>query len=148
MNYTTKQQYDEMVKQASPTSPVVKNCFLAFLFGGLICTSSQLLCNFYQTLSLPLKEARAAVSLTLVFIAALLTALGVYDKIARHAGAGIIVPITGFANSMVSSAIEYKSEGYVMGVGGKMFTIAGPVLVFGLSASVIYGIILYIIERI
>lgn len=144
MKMATKKQYDEMVKQASPGSPVLKNCVLAFLFGGFVCTVGQLLLKLYMDMGLAQKDARAAVSLSLIFIAAVMTALKIFDKAAKHAGAGMLVPITGFANSMVSSAMEFKTEGLIMGVGGKMFTVAGPVLVYGFAASVVYGIILFI----
>lgn len=146
MKTTSKQQYDEMVKQASPNSPIVKNCILAFIFGGFICAAAELLCELYMRMGLPLKEARVAVSLSLIFIASVMTALKIYDKIAKHAGAGMIVPITGFANSMVSSAIEFRAEGLVMGVGAKIFTVAGPVLVYGISSSIVLGLILYLMK--
>lgn len=146
MKSISKQQYDEMVKQSSPGSPVLKDCVLAFFFGGFICLIGQILCGLYQDMGMELKDARSAVSLTLITIAAILTILKVYDKIAKHAGAGMLVPITGFANSMVACGIEFKSEGYIAGEGAKLFTIAGPVLVYGISASVIYGIIFYVIK--
>ena len=109
------------------------------MFGGAICTLGQALCNLYQSLGLELPQARTGVSISLIFLSALLTALGLYDKIAQHAGAGTLVPITGFANSMVSPALEFKSEGFVNGLGAKLFSIAGPVLVYGITASVVYG---------
>ena len=116
-----------------------------FLSGGAICTLGQALANTFMLLGLDLKDARTCVSISLIFISAALTAYGVYDNIAKYAGAGTLVPITGFANSMVSPALEFKSEGFVTGLGAKLFTVAGPVLVFGISASVLYGIVLYII---
>lgn len=146
MKTVTKEQYSERVKQASPPSPVLKNCLLAFLFGGLICTLGQAILNFYQEMGIELKDARAFVSITLIFLSALLTALGLYDKMAKYAGAGTLVPITGFANSMVSPAMEFKSEGFITGLGAKLFTIAGPVLVFGITASVVYGLIYYALQ--
>ncbi|MDD5952580.1 MAG: stage V sporulation protein AC [Oscillospiraceae bacterium] len=141
-----QKQYDRWVKQFSPPSTWLKNCLMAFLFGGGICAFGQLLFVLYEGVGLAEKEARMAVSITLIFIAALLTALKVFDNIAKVAGAGTIVPITGFANSIVSPAMEYKSEGFVMGLGAKMFIIAGPVLVYGITASVVYGMVLYIIR--
>ena len=140
MKTASKQQYSEMVKQASPNSPVLKNCVFAFLFGGFICTIGQVLCQLYQNLGLELKDARA---LSLILISAVFTALGWYDNIAKVAGAGTLVPITGFANSMVSPAMEFKSEGFITGLGAKMFTVAGPVLVFGITASVVFGFIAF-----
>ncbi len=145
MKKIAKEEYAEMAKRASPKSHLVKNCLRAFAFGGALCAAGQALVNLYQSVGLELQEARAAVSISLIGLSALLTALRVYDNIARYAGAGTLVPITGFANSVVSPAMEFKSEGYVMGIGAKMFTIAGPVLVYGIVASILYGIILYII---
>ena len=135
-----------MTDKASPNSKKFKNMIMAFLFGGLICTIGQVCLTIYSNLGLEVKEARAAVSVTLVFLGAFLTALGVYDNIAKHAGAGSLVPITGFANAIVSPAIEFKSEGHIMGIGSKMFIIAGPVLVFGINASILYGLILWIFK--
>ena len=133
-----------MSYKASPNSPIIKNCILAFVFGGSICLLGQFLVNFYQNFrNLSLKDSRLAVSITLVGLGALLTVLKLYDNIAKYAGAGTLVPITGFANSIVAPAIEFKSEGYVLGVGAKMCIIAGPVLVFGIVASCIYGLILW-----
>lgn len=146
MKSVSKKQYDEMVKQASPNSPVFKDCALAFLFGGFLCLFGQVLCNLYQGMGMEQKDAKSAVSLTLITLAAILTILKVYDKIAKHAGAGMLVPITGFANSVVSCGIEFSYEGYVAGAGAKIFTIAGPVIVYGISASVLYGIVIYIIR--
>lgn len=142
----TEREYAEMTKKASPNSSVWKDCLMAFLFGGMICTLGQALFALYQQAGLDEKDARSVVSVTLIFIAALLTALNVFDNIAKHAGAGTLVPITGFANAMVSPAIEFKTEGFVTGVGAKMFVIAGPVIVYGISASILYGIILYVIS--
>ena len=142
----TKQEYSKMTKKASPGTTAVKNSILAFLFGGGICTIGQVLVTLYMQTGLDLKSARTAVSISLIGIAAILTALKVYDNIAKHAGAGTLVPITGFANSIVSPAMEFKSEGYIMGIGAKMFVIAGPVLVYGITASVVYGVILFIFK--
>lgn len=137
----TKQEYLDYVDKKSPNSPILKNCFNAFWVGGLICTIGQLIFDFCKYKGLEDTTCSTIVSITLIGIAAILTGLNIFNKIGKFAGAGSLVPITGFANSIVSPAIEYKSEGYVMGVGGKMFTVAGPVLVFGISASVLVGII-------
>ena len=134
-----------MVQKASPRSPVLKDCLFAFLFGGAICTLGQGLADLFMLLGFTLQDARTFVSISLIFLSAALTAFGVYDNIAKYAGAGTLVPITGFANSMVSPALEFKSEGFVTGLGSKMFVVSGPVLVFGLSASVFYGVVLYLI---
>ncbi len=137
----TNQEYSNYVDKKSPNSPILKNCFNAFWVGGLICTIGQLIMDFCMYKGLDQTSATTVVSITLIAISAILTGLNIFNKIGKFAGAGSLIPITGFANSIVSPAIEYKSEGYVMGVGGKMFTVAGPVLVFGISASVIIGII-------
>lgn len=134
-----------MVQKASPRSPVLKDCLFAFLFGGAVCTLGQGLADLFMLLGFTLQDARTFVSISLIFLSAALTAFGVYDNIAKYAGAGTLVPITGFANSMVSPALEFKSEGFVTGLGSKMFVVSGPVLVFGLSASVFYGVVLYVI---
>ena len=137
----TKQEYLDYVDKKSPNSPILKNCFNAFWVGGLICTIGQFIFEFCKYKGLDETTCSTIVSITLIGIAAILTGLNIFNKIGKFAGAGSLVPITGFANSIVSPAMEYKSEGYVMGVGGKMFTVAGPVLVFGISASVLVGII-------
>ena len=137
----TKQEYSDYVDQKSPNSPILRNCFNAFWVGGLICSIGQIIMDFCQYQGMDQTSASTVVSIILIAISAILTGLNIFNKIGKFAGAGSLVPITGFANSIVSPAIEYKSEGYVMGVGGKMFTVAGPVLVFGISASVIIGII-------
>lgn len=137
----SQKQYDTMVKKASPPSPKIKNFIWAFCVGGLICVIGQLFIEFYSSLDLPEKAVKMAVPVTLIFIAALLTGFGVFDKIAKRAGAGTLVPITGFANAVVSPAIEFKNEGQVLGVGAKMFAIAGPVIVYGTLASAVYGVI-------
>ena len=139
----TNKEYGQYVNAKSKSSPSVKNCLWAFCVGGLICTLGQLLLAFYKDYcAMEPDDAAGAVSVTLICLSAVLTGLGVFDKIAKHAGAGTLVPITGFANAVVSPALEFKSEGLVTGVAAKMFVIAGPVLVFGISASVLYGIIL------
>jgi len=140
----TKQEYADLVKQYSPPSPTYKNCLWAFLVGGGICTLGQALGNLYQYLGASKDNAATFVSISLVVLSALLTGLGLYDKIAKHAGAGTLVPITGFANSVVSPAVEFKAEGLITGMAVKMFTIAGPVIVYGVSAGVVYGLIYWI----
>ncbi len=145
MKTKSAREYDAMVQKASPRSPVLKDCLFAFLFGGAICTLGQGLADLFMLLGFTLQDARTFVSISLIFLSAALTACGVYDNIAKYAGAGTLVPITGFANSMVSPALEFKSEGFVTGLGSKMFVVSGPVLVFGLSASVFYGVVLYVI---
>lgn len=144
MKKITKEEYAKMTDQASPPSPILKNCIWAFLVGGAICCLGQILVNWFQGGGLDLKEARAAESITLIALTAIFTAFKVYDNLAKHAGAGTLVPITGFANSMVSPAMEFKPEGFVTGIGAKMFIIAGPVLVYGITASVIYGVVIYL----
>lgn len=140
----SKQKYDKMVKQKTTNSPIVKDCVKAFVIGGAICTIGQALTELYTYLGMGKTQAQTLCSVTLIFIGVLLTALHLYEKIAKHGGAGTLVPITGFANAVSSPAIEFKSEGYILGVGAKMFTIAGPVIVYGTIASVIYGVIYYI----
>ncbi|MDY6181697.1 MAG: stage V sporulation protein AC [Candidatus Faecousia sp.] len=140
----TEKQYGRLVKEMSPKSPMGRDCFNAFWIGGLICVLGQLLMNGYGALGMKEEQAGTAASMTLVALSALLTGLSVYDDIAKHAGAGTLVPITGFANSIAAPAVEFKTEGFVLGVGAKMFTIAGPVLVYGVSASVVYGLIYWI----
>ena len=137
----TPKEYDEYVKKKSPNSPILKNCFNAFWVGGLICSIGQIIMDFCMYKGMDNTLSSTVVSISLIAISAILTALNVFNRIGKFAGAGSLVPITGFANSIVSPAIEYKSEGYVMGVGGKMFTVAGPVLVVGISASIIVGIV-------
>ena len=141
----TPEEYGRMAKKASPGSPFPKNCLLAFLIGGLICTLGEALLNLYGMAGLNKDEAGALTSITLVFLSILFTGLEWYDRIAQHAGAGTLVPITGFANAVASPALDFKSEGFVLGLGAKMFVIAGPVIVYGISASVVYGIIYYIV---
>lgn len=138
----TPKDYDRMTKEASPGTKSWRNIPLAFLIGGLICTLGQGLTQWYLSMGMAKDEAAAWTSVTLVGLSALLTGLRVYDNIAKFGGAGTLVPITGFANAMVSPALEYKSEGMITGTAVKLFTVAGPVLVFGISASVIYGVIL------
>lgn len=142
----SNQEYGELTKRMSPPSAMYKTLPMAFLIGGGICTIGEALLNLYGALGVNKDDAGALTSMTLIFLSALLTGLKLYDRIAQHAGAGTLVPITGFANSVVSPALDFKSEGYVLGLGAKMFIIAGPVIVYGISASVIYGIIYYIIK--
>lgn len=140
----TKKDYQKYVEQKSPNSPIIKNCFNAFWVGGLICSIGQIIFNYCKYRGMDVQISNTIVSIILIGISAFLTGLNLFNRIGKFAGAGSLVPITGFANSIVSPAMEYKSEGYVMGVGGKMFTVAGPVLVFGISASIVVGI-LYLI---
>lgn len=137
-------EYDNIVKKVSPKSKCFVNSLKAFLIGGAICTLGQGLINLYKFLGLNEDDSKTLTSVTLVFLGILFTAIGVYDKIAKHAGAGTLVPITGFANAVSSPAIEFKSEGYVAGLGAKLFIIAGPVIVYGVSSSVLYGIVLWV----
>ena len=141
----TNQQYNQYVSNKAQPSPLWKDCLWAFCVGGAICAGGQGLMALYQSFGASKDDAGTWVSITLIFLASLLTGLGVFDNIAKRAGAGTLVPITGFSNAMVSPALEFKSEGFVTGTGAKLFTVAGPVLAYGISASVIYGIILYIV---
>ena len=143
MGFSNK-EYSKVVKKLSPKSPKIKDFIWAYCVGGFICVIGQLLMEFYTYLELEEKVVKMAVPVSIIFIAALLTGLKLFDKIAKRAGAGTLVPITGFANAVVSPAIEFKTEGWVLGLGAKMFTIAGPVIVYGTVASVIYGIIYWI----
>ena len=140
----TQKQYAKLVKQISPPSPIWKNCLWAFFVGGGICLLGQALMTLYGSLNLDKDSAGTAASMTLVALSALLTGLSLYDDIAKAAGAGTLVPITGFANAVCAPAVEFQTEGMILGVGAKMFTIAGPVIVYGLGASVIYGLIYYV----
>ncbi len=137
----TNQQYQEYVEQKSPNSPILKNCLNAFWVGGFICIIGQLISDICKFRGLDQDTSGTITSIILIGISAFLTGLNIFNKIGKFAGAGSIIPITGFSNSIVSPAMEYKSEGYIMGVGAKMFTVAGPVLVFGISASILVGIV-------
>ncbi len=137
----TQKEYQEYVNHKSPNSPIVKNCFNAFWVGGSICTIGQIIMEICKYRGLDNEISASITSIILIFLSAFLTALNIFNKIGKFAGAGSLVPITGFANSIVSPAMEYKSEGYVMGVGAKMFTVAGPVLVYGISTSILVGIV-------
>lgn len=141
----TEKEYEIMVHSISPKSPMWKDCFHAFWIGGTICLLGQLFMNGYLAMGMEKVDASGATSMTLVALAAVLTGLSVYDDIAKAAGAGTLVPITGFSNAVSAPAIEFKTEGFVLGVGAKMFTIAGPVIVYGLSASVVYGVVYWIV---
>lgn len=140
----SKEEYGKIVKKLSPPSPKVKDFIWAYSVGGLICVVGQLIKELFGFMGLSQKQIAMAVPITLIFIAAWLTGFSLFDKIAKRAGAGTLVPITGFANAVVSPAIEFKAEGWVLGLGAKMFTIAGPVIVYGTVASVVYGIIYWI----
>ena len=146
MNISRK-EYDKMTKKASPPSKKMKNAIFAFVIGGFVCTLGEavsLVCEYY---GMSEEDVRLLVPVSLIVLSAILTALGIFDDIALHAGAGTIVPITGFANSIVSPALEFKSEGRILGTGANMFKIAGPVLVYGTLAAVIYGVIYYVFMR-
>ena len=140
----SKKEYSDIVKKASPPSPILKNCIMAFIVGGVICVFGELLIKLYAYLGAGQQQVKMLVPVTLIFITALLTSLQIFDDIGKKAGAGTLVPITGFANAVASAAIEFKTEGFILGVGAKMFTIAGPVIVYGTVASVVYGIIYWI----
>lgn len=141
----TPQEYQSYVKALAPKSPIVKDTALAFLVGGAICALGQLIQNGFLSLGLEKTDAGTATSICLVFLSALLTGLNLYNSIARFAGAGTLVPITGFANAVVSPAIDFKSEGFITGMAAKMFAVAGPVIVFGTLASVLYGVVLMLL---
>ena len=140
----TEREYDALVKSLVPKSPIKKDCINAFWIGGFICVIGQLFINFYTYLGLDQNDAGTAASMSLVGLSVLLTGLSVYDDIAKYAGAGTLVPITGFANAVSAPAVEFKTEGMILGTAAKMFTIAGPVIVYGVSASVVYGLIYWI----
>ena len=141
-----KRKYAALLARKSPPSPLLRDCVMAFLFGGGICTVGEGVRMFWLSRGMDTDDTAAATAITMVFFGALLTCLHLYDKLAKHAGAGTIIPITGFANAIVSPAIEYKSEGLVLGLGAKLFVIAGPVLVYGITASVIYGLVLFFLK--
>lgn len=140
----TKKDYQKYVDKKTPNSPILKNCFNAFWIGGFICVIGQLINSYCQYIGFDIQISGTIVSIILIGISAFLTGLNLFNKIGKFAGAGSLIPITGFANSIVSPAMEYKSEGYVMGVGAKMFTVAGPVLVYGISSSIVVGILYFI----
>ena len=140
----TEREFGKLVKNMEPKSPIWRDCLNAFWIGGVICVLGQIAINGYTALGLEKQDASTAASMSLVALSALLTGLSLYDDIAKHAGAGTLVPITGFANAIAAPAVEFKTEGFILGVGAKMFTIAGPVIVYGVSASVVYGWIYWI----
>ena len=140
----TEKEYGKLISSMAPKSPIVKDCLNAFWIGGLICAIGQLIMNGYTALGLDKTDAGTATSMTLVALSALLTGFSLYDNIAKYAGAGTLVPITGFANAIAAPAVEFKTEGFILGVGAKIFTIAGPVILYGVSASVVYGLIYWI----
>ena len=141
----TNKSYQNYVDKKSPNSPILKNCFNAFWVGGLICSIGQIIFSYCKYKGLDETASGTVVSIILIGISAFLTGLNIFNKIGKIAGAGSLVPITGFANSIVAPAMEYKSEGYIMGVGAKMFTVAGPVLVYGISTSIIVGLVYFVI---
>lgn len=146
MQKMSNEEYGRYVMRLSPKSALAADCIKAFLIGGLICAAGQAISDFYGgVLRMDRDTAGAMTSITLIFLSALLTALNVYDDIAKHGGAGTLVPITGFANAVVAPAMEYKSEGFITGMAVMLFTVAGPVLVYGISASVVYGLILCVL---
>lgn len=141
-------EYDQLVQKMKPKPPYLRNILTAFVVGGFICVIGQLIQNLYTNyFNLMIKEAAAATSATMIFIGAILTGFGVYDEIGKFAGAGSVVPITGFANSVVSPALEFKREGYILGVGAKIFTIAGPVIIYGTITSVIIGLLKWLLMK-
>lgn len=142
----SEKQYDVMVKKASKPSPKLKDFICAYVVGGLICVLGQLLTECFLYLDMPEKVIKMAVPSTLIFLAAFFTGIGWFDKLAKHAGAGTLVPITGFSNAVVSPAVEFKNEGFILGLGANIFKIAGPVILYGTVSSVIYGVIYYIIQ--
>lgn len=142
----TNEEYQNMVEGSSPKSPLLKDCINAFLIGGLVCTIGEVFRTIYLNAGADKQDAKSLTCLTLIAITAILTGLGVFDKIAKVAGAGTIVPITGFANSVVSPAMEFQTEGRVLGTGANMFKLAGPVIVYGCGAATLYGLIAYIFK--
>lgn len=143
----SKDDYSKMTDKASPNSPIILNCIKAFVFGGGICLFAQLLNYLFISFGMKENEWKLLTASVIIVITAALTGFGVYDKIARHAGAGCIVPISGFSNSVVAPALEYKHEGFVLGTAAQMFSIAGPVIVYGTATSVIYGLIYYLVTK-
>ena len=142
----SRKEYNKIVERNSPKSKTLQNCARAFVFGGAFCALGQGIMEIISLVGVKEQDARTLTSVTLIFLGVLLTLLGVYDKIAKHAGAGTLVPITGFANAVSAPAIEFKTEGFITGVGAKMFIIAGPVIVYGTSAAIIYGAVLWVLH--
>lgn len=142
-----KEEYKQYVKKTAPKSPILKDCVLAYIFGGGICVIGQLLFDLYSNItSYEESKVYALVTMTLIFVTALLTGIGVFDNIAKYAGAGTLVPVTGFANSVVSPAIDTKAEGLILGVGAKIFTVSGPVILYGILSGVVYGVVLWVVS--
>ncbi len=139
-----KKQYSTLVSQVTPKSPLLKDCVKAFIIGGAICCFGEVLRTLYKNTGINEKEVSLCVSATLIVITAILTGAGIFDKIAKHAGAGTAVPITGFANSVVSPAVEFSFEGFVLGTAAKMFALAGPVIVYGCTSASLYGLVYYL----
>ena len=144
-NFETPKQYQDYVDKKSPNSPILRNCLCAFFVGGLICCIGQVILDICKARGLSIELSGTVCSIVLIGLSAFLTGLNVFNKIGKFAGAGSLIPITGFANSIVSPAMEYKSERYIMGVGAKMFTVAGPVLVYGISTSILVGLVYFVL---
>lgn len=142
----TREEYQNLSKELTPKPTLAKNLFWAFMVGGGICALAQVILNFFVAAGLGRQQASTATTALMILLGALLTGIGVYDELGKYAGAGSIVPVTGFANSIVSPALEFKREGYVMGVGARLFTVAGPVLVYGITTSIVVGIIYYLLH--
>lgn len=142
----TEKQYAQLVKKSSPKSPVVRDCLIAFAVGGTICALGQGIMNFWMRAGFSAEDAGSLASMSLVAVSALMTGLSLYDNLAQYAGAGTLVPITGFANAIAAPAVEFRTEGFILGVGARIFTIAGPVILYGLSASVVYGVCYYFLS--
>ena len=140
----SKEEYGRMAKRASPNSPLLLDCIKAFIFGGIICAFAEGLSIIFSFTDMSTEESKALTTAILIAVTAVLTAFGVFDKVAKHAGAGTMVPITGFANSIVCAALEFQTEGRILGTAAQMFSIAGPVIVFGCSSAAVYGVIIYI----
>ena len=140
----TEREYGKLTKEISPPSPMGKDCLFAFVIGGLICTLGQVFMNWYKSMGLDKTDAGTLASMSLVALSALLTGLSLYDNIAKYAGAGTLVPITGFANSISAPAVEFRTEGFILGVGAKIFSIAGPVILYGTAAGALYGVLYWI----
>lgn len=138
--------YKQYAEARAKKSPIVKDTLFAFISGGLICTAGQALSNFYEYLGMSLEDSGTLTSVTIVLVTAILTGFGIFDKVAKHCGGGTIVPISGFANAVTSAAIDNKSEGYILGVGAKIFSVAGPVILYGISAGVVYGILYWFLQ--
>ena len=141
------EEYKRIIKRHAPHSPIIKNCILAFLVGGFLCFLGEMLANLYIYVGVSSENARLYVTLTYIVLASMATSLGFFDKLARHGGAGTLLPVTGFSNSVTSSAIDSRSEGYISGVGSKIFTVAGPVILYSTIGGTVYGLIYFIVEK-